>query len=463
MSKTDRLDKGAVIQRDRETYAIVPHIAGGICTPDILRKIADVAEKYGAKAIKATGAQRLAIVGLKEEALDDVWKDLGMDPAAAVGMCVRSIKFCPGTTFCRLAQQDAVGMGMKLDKLYHGYNLPSKFKIGVSGCPNCCADSWVRDIGLIGTKKGWKIVVGGNSGSRPRIAQLLADGLTDNEALELVKKVIDRFKEHTKPQRIGKLINDIGIDRFKKEIGLGVAEELAKKIDTSQINEKALHNIGYGLYVVGSIKDGKPNAQIANTVFQVTAEPPTIAVSINKDNLTYDYIKATGVFSISIISQDAPLPFIANFGFSSGRDRNKLEGIEYREGKTGAPIILENTIAFIEARVIEEMSVGTHTIFVGQVESADILRSGTPMSYSYYHQIKRGTEPVTAPTYRKEEPKKTKLKGDLYKCQICGYIYDPAEGDPDGGIEPGTPFEDIPDDWVCPVCGASKKDFVKIL
>ncbi len=222
MSKTDRLDKGAVLQRDHDTYAIVPHIAGGICTPDVLRKIADVAERYGAQAIKATGAQRLAIVGLKEEDLDNVWKDLGMKPAAAVGMCVRSIKFCPGTTFCRLAQQDAVGMGMKLDELYHGYNLPAKFKIGVSGCPNCCADSWVRDIGLIGTKKGWKLVVGGNSGAKPRIAHLLAEGLNDDEALKLIEKIIGRFKEHTKPQRIGKLINDIGIDKFKEEIGLSV-------------------------------------------------------------------------------------------------------------------------------------------------------------------------------------------------------------------------------------------------
>lgn len=461
MNKGDRLDVGAILQRDRETYAIVPHIAGGISTPETLRKIADVAEKYGAKAIKATGAQRLAIVGLKEEDLDEVWKELGMNPAAAVGMCVRSIKFCPGTTFCRLAQQDAVGMGMKLDEMYHGYNLPAKFKIGVSGCPNCCADSWVRDIGLIGTKKGWKMVVGGNSGSRPRIAQILAEGLSDDEAVELVKKIIDRFKKHTKPQRIGKLINDIGIDKLKKEVGLSVAEEIAKKIDTSAINPKALYNIGYGVYIVGSVKDGKPNAQIANTVFQVTSEPPTVAVSINKSNLTHEYIKESGVFSISILSQETPLPFIANFGFSSGRDKDKFADVEYKTGKTGAPIVLENAIAFLEARVIEETSVGTHTIFVGQVESADVIRTGTPMSYAYYHQVKRGTEPKTAPTFKKEEPK-PEAKGDLYQCQVCGYIYDPAEGDPDGDIEPGTPFEAIPDDWMCPICGASKKDFKKI-
>ncbi|GAB6886962.1 hypothetical protein JCM13304A_04600 [Desulfothermus okinawensis JCM 13304] len=97
MTKKDRLDLGAILQRDKETYAIVPHMAGGICTPEILKNIAQVAEKYNAKAIKVTGAQRLAIVGLNEQDLEKVWKELEMGPGAAVGMCVRSVKFCPGT------------------------------------------------------------------------------------------------------------------------------------------------------------------------------------------------------------------------------------------------------------------------------------------------------------------------------------------------------------------------------
>ncbi|NIA08809.1 MAG: NAD(P)/FAD-dependent oxidoreductase [Nitrospiraceae bacterium] len=218
--KKNRLDKAALVQRDYETYAIVPHIPGGICTPEVLRKIADVAEKYSAAAIKVTGAQRLAIVGLKEEDLDKAWQELGIKPGAAAGMCIRSIKFCPGTTFCRLGQQDAIGMGMKLDEIYHGYRLPSKLKIGVSGCPNCCAESWVKDIGLIGAKKGWKLVVGGSAGSRPTIAQVLAEGLTDDEALDLIKRVIDRFEIHTRPQRLGRLISEIGIDTLKKDIGV---------------------------------------------------------------------------------------------------------------------------------------------------------------------------------------------------------------------------------------------------
>ena len=459
--KKDRLDKGALVQRDYETFAIVPHLPGGICTPDVLRKIADTAEKYNAAAIKATGAQRLAIVGLKEEDLDNVWQDLGIKPAAAVGMCVRSVKFCPGTTFCRFGQQDAVGIGMKLDELYHGYELPSKFKIGVSGCSNCCAESWVKDIGLIGTKKGWKVVVGGNAASRPMIAQVLAEGLTDDEALDIIKRTIERFKRYTKPLRLGKLILEVGIDALKREIGIETETAVSKKIDTSKINANSFFNINYGLYIVGSVKDGKPNAQIANTVFQVSDEPPTIAVSINKNNLSYEYIKKTGVFSVSILSEETPMPFIANFGFKSGRDVNKLGEIEYKQGTTGAPIIMDNVLSFVEAKVVSEISVGFHTIFIGQVQSADVIRQGTPMTYTYYHKVKKGTEPPTAPTHRKAEFNK-ETKGNLYRCEECGYIYDPAEGDPDGGIEPGTEFKDIPDDWQCPVCGVKKSNFVKL-
>ena len=218
--KKDILEKGAVVQADYQTYAIVPHLPGGLCTPEILRNIADVAEKYKTAAIKLTGASRFAMVGLKEEDLDNVWADLGLSPGAAVGLCVRSIKFCPGTTFCRLGKQDAVGLGMKIDEKYHGVKTPSKFKIGVSGCPNCCAESWIKDIGLIGTANGWKMVAGGNAASKPMIAQVLAEKLSDDDALELLDKVIERYKKHTKPQRLGKVISDVGLEEFKKEVGI---------------------------------------------------------------------------------------------------------------------------------------------------------------------------------------------------------------------------------------------------
>ncbi|MCR3883538.1 MAG: NAD(P)/FAD-dependent oxidoreductase, partial [Methanothrix sp.] len=169
----DLMEKGAILQRDKETYAIAPHIAGGIIDPAGLKKIAEVAEKYNAAALKITSAQRIAIVGLKPEDLDFAWADLGMKPGAAIGLCVRSVKICPGTTFCKRGLQDSVGVGLKLDELYHGMDMPSKFKMGVSGCPNSCAEPAVKDLGLMGTAKGWTVLVGGNAARKPRLGVVL--------------------------------------------------------------------------------------------------------------------------------------------------------------------------------------------------------------------------------------------------------------------------------------------------
>jgi flavin reductase (DIM6/NTAB) family NADH-FMN oxidoreductase RutF/rubredoxin len=213
--------------------------------------------------------------------------------------------------------------------------------------------------------------------------------------------------------------------------------------------------------VVASQKQGKLNAQIANTVVQVTSEPPTISVCINKQNLTHEFITESKVFTASILSQDTPLSFIGHFGFKSGREVDKLKDVNYKLGETKAPIILDHSLAYLEARVINQLDVGTHTIFIGELVGADVIREGEPMSYAYYHQVKRGTTPKTAPSYI-EERKETVSKMAKYKCSVCGYIYDPELGDPDGGIKPGTPFDEIPDDWVCPVCGASKDQFEKI-
>ncbi len=227
------------------------------------------------------------------------------------------------------------------------------------------------------------------------------------------------------------------------------------------MNLKALYKLGYGLYIVCSKKEDRLNGQIANTVFQITSEPPTIAVSINKNNLTHEFIKESKVMTVSVISQDTPLSFIGHFGFKSGRDMDKIKGINYKIGETQAPVITENTLAYLEAKVVQEVDVGTHTIFVGELVGADVIKEGEPMTYTYYHQVKRGTTPKTAASYI-EERKELKPKMAKYQCSVCGYIYDPELGDPDGGIKPGTPFEEIPDDWVCPVCGVSKDQFEKI-
>lgn len=222
---------------------------------------------------------------------------------------------------------------------------------------------------------------------------------------------------------------------------------------------KTLYQLSYGMYVVASVRGGKFNGQTSNTVFQVTSEPPTVAVSINKQNLTHEFIRHSRVFTASILSEDTPLSFIGKFGFSSGRKGDKFAGVNYKVGKTGAPIVLDNALGYLELKLTGELDAGTHTIFVGELVEAETLKNGVPMTYAYYHKVKRGTAPKTAPTYIKEEKMAEAAK---YKCTVCGYIYDPEKGDPDGGIAPGTPFEEIPDDWVCPVCGATKDKFEKI-
>jgi NAD(P)H-nitrite reductase large subunit len=218
----DLLGKGAIIQRDKASYAVAPHIPGGIITDfNLLRRLADVADKFGVQAIKLTSAERFALVGLKPEDLDQVWEELGMVPGAAIGLCVRSIKICPGTTFCRLGMQDSVGVGLLLDQKYHGQPLPYKFKIGVSGCPNNCSESCIKDLGLVGAAKGWRVLAGGfGSGLNPRLADVIATNLSDGEALALSDKVLDWFKQTGKKRRLGKIIDEIGLDRFKQELGL---------------------------------------------------------------------------------------------------------------------------------------------------------------------------------------------------------------------------------------------------
>jgi NAD(P)H-nitrite reductase large subunit len=212
-------EKGAIIQRDKETYAIAPHIPCGVVTPDLLRKLADVAEKHNAKALKITGATRIAVVGLKEEDIDQVWEELGLKPGAAVGLCVRSVRACPGNTFCKIGQQDALGMGMKLDGSYHGMELPGKFKMSVSGCNLNCAESWVRDVGLFGKPKGWTLVIGGNVGASPRIGQELLTELSDDQALEAIDKVVGFYRENAKKgERLGKMIERIGFEAVKQAI-----------------------------------------------------------------------------------------------------------------------------------------------------------------------------------------------------------------------------------------------------
>ena len=142
-----------------------------------------------------------------------------LDKGAAVGLCVRSIRTCPGTTYCRIGVQDALGIGMELDRRYHGKELPGKFKMAVSGCHLSCAESWVRDVGLIGKKEGWQVVIGGNVGAEPRIGQEVTSGHDDDNVLKIVDNIVQCYHENAKKgERLGKLIERIGISVFKNVI-----------------------------------------------------------------------------------------------------------------------------------------------------------------------------------------------------------------------------------------------------
>ena len=230
------------------------------------------------------------------------------------------------------------------------------------------------------------------------------------------------------------------------------------------MDEKTLHKISYGLYIISSKNKEKNNGQIANVIFKITSIPPQIAISINKENLTYKYIKNSKVFSASILSEETPMNFIGNFGFKTCRYINKFKNIKYITGITTAPIVTDYTVGFIEAEVINEIDFGTHSIFIALVKDAQILSDEKPMTYEYYHKVKGGVSPKTAPTYSSKIDKineKEEEKMDRYVCDVCGYVYDPEKGDPENEIKPGTAFEDISDDWVCPLCGASKVEFSK--
>lgn len=207
------------------------------------------------------------------------------------------------------------------------------------------------------------------------------------------------------------------------------------------------------------------NGQIANALIQVTVEPPRVAVAVNKNNLTHEYISKSKEFAVSVLDESTPMRLIGLFGFKSGRDVDKLSKCTFEKGITGCPVVTDYVLSVFEARVIDQYDVGTHTVFIGELVSAKVLKEGKPLTYAYYYEVKKGRASKNAPTYRghlegkEEKPEKRRKSMRNYICEVCGYVYDPDKGDPDEGIDPGTAFEDLPDDWVCPVCGASKDQF----
>lgn len=215
------------------------------------------------------------------------------------------------------------------------------------------------------------------------------------------------------------------------------------------MNSEILRSLSYGMFSIGVKGEKNPSACISNTVFQVSAVPVIIAASINKDNYTNECIKRIGMFSVSVLSEDTSGAAIGALGFNSGRDTNKLKNLNYKMLEEGIPVIKENICCWMLCKVIDQLEIGTHTVFFAQILDGSDNYIRTPMTYSYYHRVIKGTAPKNSPTYKKDEENHS--TDSYYVCSICGYVHS----------DPRFPFETLPDNWVCPVCGAPKSVFRK--
>ncbi len=195
----------------------------------------------------------------------------------------------------------------------------------------------------------------------------------------------------------------------------------------------ALFKIGYGLYVL-TVKDGeKENGCIVNTVSQLTSNPLRVAVTVNKDNYTHEFIKNTGKMNVNCLSTDAPFGIFEWFGFVSGRDKDKMDGMSVSRSENGIAYLNFFINSFLSLEVDSEVEFETHTMFICKVTEAKVLNDKESMTYAYYH------------ANVKPKPQPKEKKG--YVCKICGYVY---EG------------EELPPDFVCPLCKHGAEDFEKL-
>lgn len=211
------------------------------------------------------------------------------------------------------------------------------------------------------------------------------------------------------------------------------------------MNTNAFRKLSYGVYIVSTWDNERPTGCTANSAMQITSDPATIAVSINHHNYTNKCITESGRFAISILSEQSDPSMIGTFGFQSGKDVNKFDAVDF-EIRGNMPII-KDACAFLCCEVIDKMETDTHTVFLGKVLDADQLSDQEPMTYAYYHKVVKGKSPKNAPTYL---PGEDASPESAWVCSVCGYIYDGE-----------TPFEELPDDYTCPVCRQPKSVFVK--
>ncbi len=242
---------------------------------------------------------------------------------------------------------------------------------------------------------------------------------------------------------------------------------------------KAFHKLSYGLYIIATELEGKKAGYIGNTAFQVTSKPAQVAISSHKDNATTDKILQSKIFSISVLQKEANTSLIGEFGFMSSTEIDKFRDVKTITSVTGAPIVVESTVAWFDCKVVNTVDVGSHLLIIGEVLDSDIISGDEPLTYEYYREKYKMLAPKNAPTFVEKEKLENEVvyepeiisepepeintESDLssYTCTICGFQYNPEEGDPTMGIPPGTPFEDLPEDYKCPICNAGKDYFTK--
>jgi len=211
--------KGAILQRDGKTYAVITRTPGGLISPEHLERVAGIARKYAIPTLKITSGQRIALVGIPAEDLPGIYRDLGQDADSTGGPCLHYVQACPGTETCKYGNHDSLGLAISAETRFRDRIYPAKLKMGISGCPRCCGESHTRDIGIMGTVRGWTVIFGGNSGTRPRIGDVIAKNLSGDEALDLVERLLEYYRNHAKPkERSARFMERTGMDTLRSEL-----------------------------------------------------------------------------------------------------------------------------------------------------------------------------------------------------------------------------------------------------
>ena len=209
------------------------------------------------------------------------------------------------------------------------------------------------------------------------------------------------------------------------------------------MDARAFNALSCGVYIISAAANGKNAGCIVNTVTQVTAQPARLLAAVNKDNYTAGVIRAAGAFEVSVLTQDAPMALIAAFGFASSADTDKFAQAAHRFDAQGMPYVTQDACSRFACRVTDVIDAGTHLLFIGEVTQAERLSDAPPMTYAYYHAVKKGTTPPKASSYQPAAP----AKAAAWRCTVCGYIY---EG------------EALPAGFACPVCGKGAEFFEKV-